>query len=242
MNNLIVASLFATLGALVTVQEIPLEFWPGNPDAAGPVWIQVSEVVSPEGTLIEDRLAPVDAIKIKYFLSTRTRQQEVGPCDVALGALIDDSATQPPVQSMAEVKARAQRGRAIAGTITATAVGFYSGSPFTVLQVSPEKGPHPFYLLYPRATIEVNGKRICTTDTRYVAQPKIHDEVIAVVEEAIDDHERLYRVQPELLFFADDGDTVLSGHLRGLRPTPAHRFDILKSELLAIRNDRGPER
>jgi hypothetical protein len=151
--------------------------------------------------------------------------------------LIDDSAAPQPARSLAAVKARAQHGRSIAGTITATAVGFYSGAPFTVLQVTPENGPHPFYLLYPRGTIVVNGTRICTTDTRYAAEPEIRGKVLAVIEEALDNRGRLYRVQPELLFFEKDGDTIFSGHLRGLRSAAESRFDVLERELLAIRND-----
>lgn len=239
MNLAIAVTLLVTLSAV----PIPPEFSSRSPHARGPVWIQSSEFVGADGKLVSTRLAPADAITLNYYLTRNPRTAPVKHpqwCDVALGARIDDTPALP-VRSMSAVKARAERGRVVIGTITATAVGLYAGSPFTVLQVTPGDESERLYLLYPRGVLEVEGKRICTDDARYTAEPRVNDKILAVLDEAVDDGDQLYRLQPELLFFEKNGDAIVSGHLRQAAGATPFRFDKLARELQPATRNPAPE-
>src|SRR5262249_27989999 len=149
---------------------------------------------------------------------------------VTFGALFDD-VPMPGVGSLDDVRSQAETRLVVEGTVVGSEVGFYSGTPFTVVKVRVTRTNRPSplanaYLLIPKGTLSVEGVTLSTSDPRYTAVPSNGDAILFLAGEAVDSDGTLFRVPAEHIFVAHDGVVVVAPRLRRSGTPPGSLTEI----------------
>jgi hypothetical protein len=147
--------------------------------------------------------------------SSSTRDAE---CDVTFGELTDDRPDDPGTSvSWLDVRSKALKYGLIAGQVVASDVGFYSGTPFTLLRVGQATiAGNPVddvFVLYAKGSIAVDGVRYCTDDSGYVGVPQVGDDIVFVNGTPLDSAGVVYRPRAEDLFYYRGGQIVTGRRL-----------------------------
>ncbi|MCU1244474.1 MAG: hypothetical protein JWN02_384 [Acidobacteria bacterium] len=211
MTRLALATLFLLALLPASAQQIPSEFRSRNPYRRAPAWVSAASAIE-AGQIVPGRLTEHEMAGLhRTILAASPKEAPASPsagdsrCDVTFGALFDDAPMVTP-QSLGDLRRQAQRGFTAAGPVIGSDIGFYSGTPFTVLQilvnrVSGKKNLRIAYLLIPVGSVNVSGVTLCTSDPRYPETPAVGDEVLFVADDAIDAEGQLFRLPAEQIFF-----------------------------------------
>ena len=181
----LVASLFLA-GSCLAAQEpnstkdepMPEVLW--NPLWEHPFWVSAEAAFDSKGELKPELFHPGLLSSVKSVLAG----PEIDGC-IRFEEVYLEFVDPQPRDSVDS--ALASTDLVIHGKITGSAVGFATTIPATLFRIEIlglGKGSTPLreaYFAWPIADLTVAGKRICKTDYRYAALPKIGDEIVAFV-------------------------------------------------------------
>ena len=179
------AALFLA-GSCLTAQEtdtansepMPEVLW--NPIWEHPFWVSAEAAIDNTGQLKPELFHPGRLRGLKELLA----QPEVDGCTRFEEVYLEFMDLQPRDSVDAALETAEL---VIHGKITGLSVGFNIGDPATLFRIKVlelGKGSTPLevaYFAWPIANFTLPGKRICKTDYRYAALPKIGDEIVAFV-------------------------------------------------------------
>ncbi|MBV8199874.1 MAG: hypothetical protein JOZ15_04545 [Acidobacteria bacterium] len=191
-----------------------------DPPLPTPYWVSASAVLLPDGTLDSKRFHPAVARQIRDLLS----QPEVNGC-IHLGTVWEDY-IDPQDRSSLEAAAASAELIFTARVVGATP-GFAAEVPGTLLAVRPTewiKGDQraaQYFVFFPIGDVSVGSKRICKTDNRYAALPRLGDEVLVFTQRSFNPANPIIHVKnPGDLVTLRGDEVLLPRQYRADRPAP----------------------
>jgi len=249
MRSILCIWLVLTCAALQAAEpETPPVFHSRNPRVPTPIWVSAEEALDSSGRIRPGTVRSGEAYQLHRIIDALPPDWELDTapaasprCEYTFGALVDDAPNMSSPPDWENLANRAATGKVFFGRVTGTRVGLYHGTPFTVVtvrarQATSETEPVTVHVLYPKGSLLIEGRRICTDDSRYTAAPHVGEEIVFVATNSVSSEGSLYRVPAEQVFFERGGRLVIP---RGLRRDPHVRslgsLEAVRDALLSRR-------
>ena len=198
-------------------EDIPSILWSRH-DTSKAAWVSLERATLANGQIDWSLFGDLQSA----ILKRRVESHNGGGC-VSIGSL-----QKEPIDSHVahDLKELAASSRGIyRGTVVASEMGFADGDPATLLAVRVDETIKPaseistdgvLYVAYPVAEFSIDGVRICKSDERLAAVPKIGDDILVLPLSGPLNEEGslIYPFQQEVMVQRHDGALHIPGKWR----------------------------
>lgn len=196
------------------------------PTRKEPIWVSARRAVLANGKLNPEELPEYSRRTLSQYLvaarEKKARDQNDEPCSLFIGRSVDDPDPKPAgsLDELIENSLGIYQGR-----ITGRDLGFFDGSPGTLLRLQvetswksyPGYSDKTLYIFYPVGQINLGGEMLCGRNPGYSFRPEIGDRLLLFgYYTPLDTSRALIFPEAEHLFFEDrQGHLFLPQKLRG---------------------------
>lgn len=198
-------------------EGIPSILWSRH-DTSKAAWVSLERATLANGEIDWNLFGDLQSAILK-----RRVESHKGSGCVSIGSLQKESMDARVAHNLRELAA-SSRG-IYRGTVVASEMGFADGDPATLLAVRVDKTIKPaseissdgvLYVAYPVAEFSVGGVRLCKSDERLTAVPKIGDSILVFPLSGPLNEERnlIYPFQQEVMVQRHNGALEIPGKWR----------------------------